>query len=521
MKAGLLAVAAAMASGVVASKHNHARHNHAVFHNAPRGLTGYPEATCDCSTVYYTTTGAPTLYFPPPPPPTTTAAPTSSAAPTVPTPYVTTFPSTGVYTIPATTITVTKETTVCGASSTPISSSGTYTVGGVTTVVETSTTVVCPYATTTTSGGVVTSTILTTTYVCPSAGTYTIAPLTTTVSKSTVWVYPITTSYPAGTYTQSAVTTTITESDYVYVCPFSTPAPVAPTSTYVPAPVYTTKAAASAPAQSSAAPTVAASGNHWAMTYTPYNDNGSCKDSGTVSSDVAEIAKKGFKALRVYSTDCSALQNVGGAAEANGLKLILGVFISSTGLSPAQEQVDEIVAWAKWTLVDVIIVGNEAIMDGWVSASQLAGFIQSSRAAFKGAGYSGAVTTTEALDIWQANTDVLCDVVDVVGCNIHPFFNSAVTAAEAGSFVVSQLKIVDSLCPGKTGYNFETGWPSLGTNNGLAVPGVVEQSVAVQAIVAEAGDRCVILSFSDDKWKSPGPFNCEQSWGAIQLFPWL
>lgn len=68
MKAGLLAVAAAMASGVVASKHNHARHNHAVFHNhqnAPRGLTGYPEATCDCSTVYYTTTGAPTREFGP------------------------------------------------------------------------------------------------------------------------------------------------------------------------------------------------------------------------------------------------------------------------------------------------------------------------------------------------------------------------------------------------------------------------------------------------------------------------
>jgi hypothetical protein len=65
MKAGLFAVAAAMASGVVADSHNHARHNHAAFHNA-RGLAGTAPAvaddncTCDCSTVYYTTTGAPT-----------------------------------------------------------------------------------------------------------------------------------------------------------------------------------------------------------------------------------------------------------------------------------------------------------------------------------------------------------------------------------------------------------------------------------------------------------------------------
>jgi hypothetical protein len=66
----------------------------------------------------------------------------------------------------------------------------------VTTVVETSTTVVCPYATTTVSGGVTTSTILTTTYVCPSAGTYTIAPVTTVVSKETIWVYPTVASYP-------------------------------------------------------------------------------------------------------------------------------------------------------------------------------------------------------------------------------------------------------------------------------------------------------------------------------------
>ena len=470
------------------------------------------------------------VHFPPPPPPTTTAAPTSSPSPTVPTPYVTTFPSTGIYTIPATTITITEETTVCGATSTPISGPGTYTVGGVTTVVETSTTVVCPYATTTTSGGVVTSTILTTTYVCPSAGTYTIAPLTTTVSKSTVWVYPITASYPAGTYTQPAITTTITESDYVYVCPFSTPAPVGPTTTYSPAPVYTTTTNSPAPvytttkaappaSTSSSPPVVAAGGNHWAITYTPYNDDGSCKDAGSVSSDVAEIAQKGFKTLRVYSPDCSALQNIGAAVAANGIKMILGVYISSSDLSSAQEQVNEIVQWAKWSLLEMIVIGNESIMDNYVSASQLAGFIESSRSIFKGAGYTGVLTTTEPLDSWQANAATLCGVVDVVGCNIHPFFNSDVTASNAGSFVASQLEIVNNLCPGKQGYNLETGWPSAGNCNGDACPGTTEQAIAVKAIVAAAGDYSVILSFANDKWKNPGPFNCEQNWGAIKLFP--
>ena len=453
-----------------------------------------------------------------PPAPTTTAAPTSSASPTVPTPYVTTFPSTGVYTIPASTITITSETTVCAATSTPIASSGVYTVGGVTTVVQTSTVVVVPYATTTsTPGGEMTSTILTTSYTCSESGTYTIAPLTTTVSTSTVWVYPITSSYPAGTYTQPAVTVTVTETAYPYVCPYETvPPPPPPASTSAPAPVQPTSQAA-APTTSSY-PTGGESGSHWAMTYTPYDSNGDCKTYDAVISDVAEIAQKGFKALRVYSTDCSALQNIGTAAADNSLKLILGVYISGSGLSVAQEQVEQIAQWKKWTLVDLIVIGNEAVQDGYVSASQLAGFISASKAAFQAAGYSGQVTTAEPLDVWQSNSATLCGAVDVVGCNIHPFFNGDVIAAQAGSFITGQLKIVDSLCPGKTGVNLETGWPSKGNCNNLACPGPVLQEIAIKAITEAVGDRSVILSFANDLWKVAGPFDVEQYWGAINLF---
>jgi exo-beta-1,3-glucanase (GH17 family) len=428
---------------------------------------------------------------------------------------VTTCSTTGVYTIPATTVTITQETTVCGATSTPISSSGTYTVGGVTTIVETATTVVCPYATTTSSGGVVTSTILTTTYVCPSAGTYTIAPLTTTVSKSTIWVYPTPASWPAGTYTQSEVVTTVTETDYVFYCPFATsPVRVAAPTTAAPVapPASKTSTAAAAGA------TIGSSGNQWGMTYTPYDNNGDCQDASTVASNMKEIAQKGFKVVRVYSTDCSTLQNVGSAAAANGLKMIIGVFISDTGISGAQDQVTQIVSWAQWDLVELIVVGNEAVLNGYATSSALAAFITSSRSAFKAAGYTGQVTTTEPLNIWQANTAELCGVVDIVGCNIHPFFNADTIAAEAGTFVASQLQIVDGLCEGKTGINLETGWPAGGDCDGLACPGVVEQSVAVAAITLEAGGRSVILSFTDDLWQAPGAFNCERTWGAIRLF---
>jgi hypothetical protein len=57
MKAGFLAVAAAIASGVSAKGHHHGRHNHEAFH-LERGLysTGSPE-TCGCTTIYTTIYG--------------------------------------------------------------------------------------------------------------------------------------------------------------------------------------------------------------------------------------------------------------------------------------------------------------------------------------------------------------------------------------------------------------------------------------------------------------------------------
>ena len=133
-------------------------------------------------------------------------------------------------------MTVTESTTVCVGETTKVPA-GTHTMGGVTTIVETATTVTCPYAKETEHDGVVTSVIETTTYVCPSAGTYTIAPITKTCEEETVIVYPVPTSYAPGTYTAPEQVVTVTETDFVYVCPYSESG--VPATTEVPA---TTKA---------------------------------------------------------------------------------------------------------------------------------------------------------------------------------------------------------------------------------------------------------------------------------------
>jgi len=583
MKATVLAVAAAIVTGV-AGEHHARRHAHGHLHHAQmeakRSLVlttaASPNATCGCTTIYSTFYGEPTLYFPPAPPAPVTSAPVSSAAaptpitseapkptpstseapkptttkpagpPVVPTSYVTVFPTPGTYTIPATTITLTATTVVPCAATTDIPA-GPATAGGVTTVVLTETDVVCPYATTSVSEGAVTTVIQTTTHHCGTAGTCVIAPLTTSAPASTVWVYPVASTYAPGTYTQDAVTVTVTETNLLYVCPFTAqappapvvattkaPAPVAPVATpivvieapvvvaSIPSPevVSPPKSTSSKPSGSKPPTGELQSTNDepFGITYTPYTSDGACKSASDVMTDIEKISKGGFDVVRVYSSDCSALPNIGAACKLHGVKMILGVFIKSDGIAGAQQQVTDIVAWGQWDIVVMVIVGNEALMQGFCTPSELAGFISSCKSTFSSAGFNGPISTAEPLDQWQAHADILCPAIDVVGCNIHAFFNPDTPASAAGPFVKSQLDIADKLCAGKYAINTESGWPSSGTCNGKACPSPADQAVAIRSIKESCGVKSIVFSYQDDLWKEPGNFGCEQSWGIMKLF---
>lgn len=485
--------------------------------------TPTPESTSTLtSTVHSTSTATSTVTVTPSAIATASATPsTSTVIVSLPTNGVTSFSSTGVYTVPATTMTVTDTTTVCGATSTEVPS-GTHTIGGVTTIVETGTVVTCPYATVKPTGTTVTSVIEYTTYTCPVAGTYTVVPGTvTTVPSATTIVYPTASTITPGTYTKPETTITATVTDTTYYCPFATSTGL-PSSTAVatsPASVAPTSSTSTAQATSTGTPGSGLTGNgQWGMTFSPYTESGNCMSQSEVTKNIQTIKDKGFNLVRVYSTDCNGLEYIGSACKSLGMNMILGVYIESSGVSGAQEQVEAINKWAQWDMVELIVVGNEAISSGYVSASQLASFISSAKSAFSGAGYTGHVTTTEPIDIWQQyGSSTLCSPVDIVGANIHPFFNSQTTAAQAGAFALSEYQILQKIC-GKDVVNLETGWPNGGNANGAAIPGPAEQQTAIHAIAKAIGSKSIFFSYANDDWKAPGEFGVEQHWGCADVF---
>lgn len=277
--------------------------------------------------------------------------------------------------------------------------------------------------------------------------------------------------------------------------------------------------------------TIGSPTSQWAITYTPYTSTLTCLSPSAIRSDIATIARKGFTSIRLYSIDCSALRHIGQAALTHGLKMIIGIPLDA-GLADVELQLSELTDWAsnsngngnsksssKWDLIELIVIGNEAIFNEQTTAPALATLITASRATLHAAGYAGPITTTEPLSILSQHAPTLCPVLSLAAANIHPFFHPSVSAATAGAFVASELGRLSALCAGLEAVNLETGWPRRGRANGEAVPGYLEQWVAVAGIMASAaGGRSVFLGFGDEGWKDEGEFGVEGSWGCGHVF---
>jgi exo-beta-1,3-glucanase (GH17 family) len=516
---------AMMAGAVSASAHHRRAHHHPLM---KRSLNDTNEAgTCLPQCTTYVTSYLVDVEQPTPAP--AVPAPTStvpvevvtvSPVPENPVVEVTVCPTPGTYTIPATTVTVTQTTAVCVGTTTEVPA-GTHTVGGVTTVVTESTTVVCPVATTKTVDGTVTSVVEQTTYVCPSAGTYTIGPVTTAVPTGGPITVPSVSVVKPGTYCHEEIVTVIDVTNYVAVCPLTTvevtqtvvpvaetPAPEPTKETEAPAPVKETPEAV--------APVVKPhGGKHYAITYSQYNDDSTCKSAEDVDADIADIAKKGFGAIRLYSPECDSLITVGGACKKYGVQIILGVFIKAGGVTTADKEVEAIKKWNQWGNISLVVIGNEAIFQGFCTAEELAAYITKVGSEFKSLGYHGHVTTTEPVNIIEQYADVLCPAVDVVGCNIHPFFDPNVKPSDAGKFLKTQLGLVKAKC-NKPAVVLEAGWPSKGNQNGAAVPGKAEQAEAIRSIQKEGDENIVYFTYRNDKWKKG--MEVEQNFGCGDLF---
>ncbi|KAF3926493.1 hypothetical protein AA313_de0208659 [Arthrobotrys entomopaga] len=262
------------------------------------------------------------------------------------------------------------------------------------------------------------------------------------------------------------------------------------------------------------------------IVYSPYHNDGTCKDTATVANEVKDIATSGngYNWLRIYGVDCNQVANVLSAASDNGLKVMLGIY-NVQSESDFQADLQGLLTQVKastgdWSDVAFISVGNEVVNNAGGDASvvsTLLSYAATTRAAVKAAGYTGSVGNTDVW-IWYKTFPQLCGEDNIVMINMHPFFDGNCAVENSGSFLKNNLAAIQDVCgPNHKVIISETGWPNAGSPDGPAVPGKAQQEQFLQLAAANL-DTYMLLTAYDEGWKPANP-SVEQHWGILGTSP--
>ncbi|ODV89718.1 glycoside hydrolase family 17 protein, partial [Tortispora caseinolytica NRRL Y-17796] len=261
------------------------------------------------------------------------------------------------------------------------------------------------------------------------------------------------------------------------------------------------------------------------LTYSPYNDDSSCKTADQVYADLQIIASKGISQIRIYGTDCNVFNTVAPAAKKLGLTIMQGLYITAAGIDSIDDGLSGFMSYAavndpSYSQFDSLTIGNEAVTNGWVTAEQLIEKTKQIRAKLAAVGFNKPIFTAEPPSAYIEHPE-LCSTTspfDRIGLNVHPYFDQYSSADQSYEFLASQDAAVNAACSGSAPHLIvETGYPHAGDVYGLQVPSVQNQRISVKQILEYTAGNVVLFTMYDDFWKAPGPHNVETYFGLIDL----
>lgn len=339
--------------------------------------------------------------------------------------------------------------------------------------------------------------------------------LTTTEMIMVIPTKPAATSCEEGEMTTTTMTSMSTETVMVSIAGQAGSSPIVVAGGQQQPPSEDTKPEADATASNGGKRPDVEGSKLFGVSYAPYRADHNCKTADDIADDFDQI-KGEYSLVRIYGTDCGQVPHVYAAAKEIGVKIMMGIWDINRVEDEASMIADGI--GNDWDVVHSVSVGNELVNNGQASASDMVDAVTRARAALRQAGFQGPVVTVDTFIATEAHPE-LCEASDYCAINAHPFFDSTMGAEDAGKWLQGTIQTVKSkLSKPMDVIVTETGWPTNGAVNGLAVPSLENQKVALQSIkTAFAGNPGDIVLFSafDDLWKerTMSTFNADQHWG--------
>jgi exo-beta-1,3-glucanase (GH17 family)/cellulose synthase/poly-beta-1,6-N-acetylglucosamine synthase-like glycosyltransferase len=218
-----------------------------------------------------------------------------------------------------------------------------------------------------------------------------------------------------------------------------------------------------------------------------------------IDADMAQLSRITGH-VRTYTVNYG-LDKVPEIARRYGLTVSLGIWIGAD-LDKNEREIDKALSTilANRRVIDRVIVGNEAIMRGDVTADQLNGYIRRVREALPA---RIKVTTAETWSSWLLHPEVgeYCDVIFV---HLLPYWEGANIRASMG-FLLGAYNHVQEEFPDKPIVIGEVGWPSEGRTMGNAEASLANEAYFIRTFVALAMDKgydYYIIEAYDQPWKA-------------------
>src|ERR1700683_4074467 len=183
-----------------------------------------------------------------------------------------------------------------------------------------------------------------------------------------------------------------------------------------------------------------------------------------IAQDLAQLAKIS-DCVRTYSIE-NGLDQVPALAAKVGLKVIQGIWLGSNRPKNSA-QISTVVGLTKAypDVITAVVVGNEVLLRGETTASDLAATIRSVKAQV-----AVPVTYADVWESWLRNREIY-DAVDFVTIHILPFWEDVPVAAEfAAAHADAIRRRMASEFPDKEILIGEIGWPSEGRMRESALP---------------------------------------------------
>jgi len=221
-------------------------------------------------------------------------------------------------------------------------------------------------------------------------------------------------------------------------------------------------------------------------------------EADQIEQDLRQL-KEITNCVRTYSIE-HGLDQVPGIAAKVGLKVIQGIWLGSDRVKNlAQIAVALRLAKDYPDTISSLVVGNEVLLRGEMTASDLVAIIRSVKAQV-----TVPVTYADVWEFWLQNRQIY-DAVDFVTIHILPYWEDIpIRAKSAADHVNSIRQRVAVAFPDKEILIGETGWPSEGRMREGALPSRTNQARVVSEILKLAKEqnfRVNLIEAYDQPWK--------------------